>query len=319
MIEIRDFRKQFGRLTAVEGVSLEIRDGETFALLGPNGSGKTTTLKALAGLARPTSGRILVDGVDLWGGDQAVRRKIGYLPQRSSFPDQVTAAEILEFYCRLRRLPLARSGEMLRLAGLESSAGRRIGEFSGGMAQRLGIAVACLPDADVLVLDEPTASLDPEGTAGLRRLLAGLKERGRTIVFSSHVLADADLLAERVAMLVEGRLVAVESVEALRARVSENTRLRIRIGNPSPRWEAVAESAGAAVPQSGQEDLVVLCGSERRLGVLQALEAAGAEIASFRTEEPLLEDFYLKYVPNTHGAAGGPVSGRLPDPAAAAS
>src|SRR3990172_5625342 len=218
MIQIKNLTKAFNEFVAVENVSFEVKKGETFALLGPNGSGKTTTLKCMVGLAVPTSGRILVNGLDVWENARQARRLISFLPQRVAFQDSLTAREIMEFYCRLRRISLRRIDQLLHESefDFDGFADKRIGEFSGGMVQRLGLAVACLPDSPVMILDEPTVSLDPNGAICFRNFLASLKRAGKTIVLSTHMLADVEQLADRVAILVGGKLVALASVEALR-------------------------------------------------------------------------------------------------------
>ena len=223
MIEVRDLTKSFGEFTAVDGVSFNVREGETFALLGPNGSGKSTILKCLAGLSSPTRGEIIIGGVNASRKPRESRRFLSYLPQRVGFHECLTAQEVLEFYCRLRKLPSARIENVLHRSEFDFNGfcEKRIAELSGGMKQKLGLAVACLPDAPLLLLDEPTVSLDPAGAIAFRAFLKGLKETGKTIVFTSHVLADVEMLADRVAVLVEGKLVALESIEALRERTGE--------------------------------------------------------------------------------------------------
>jgi Cu-processing system ATP-binding protein len=242
MIRVEHLIKTFSEHTAVDDVSFEIERGETFALLGPNGSGKTTTLKCIAGLIKQSRGKILIDGFDVGKNPQQARSRMSYLPQRVSFPDNLTAREVLEFYRRLRKLPARRVDETLSGARFDFNgfADKAVGKFSGGMVQRLGLAVACLPEAPILLLDEPTASLDLEGAIRFRDFLLSLKSEGKTIVFTSHTLADVERLADRVAILVGGRLVALESVESLKC--------------------------------------------------------AGAEIASFITQEKSLEDIYLRYI-----------------------
>lgn len=211
-VEVRGLSKRFGSFQALDGVSFSIRPGEAFALLGPNGSGKTTTLKAIAGLVRPTSGEILVDGLDVWKHARAAKNRFSYLPQRAAFPENLTACEVLEFYCKMRRAPRSRAALALARAGLDSAAlsSKPVGTFSGGMTQRLGIAVALLGESGILILDEPTASLDPQGAAWLLETLDDLKRGGTTVVFSSHILSDVASLADRVAVLLEGRLVTIE-------------------------------------------------------------------------------------------------------------
>jgi ABC-type multidrug transport system ATPase subunit len=217
MIEVRQLTKKFGAFTAVNGVSFDVREGETFALLGPNGSGKSTILKCLAGLSMPSGGEISIAGLDALKNPRESRRFISYLPQRVGFQDCLTAQEVLEFYCRLRRLPSSTIENVLHRSEFDFNGfcEKRVSELSGGMKQKLGLAVACLPDAPILLLDEPTVSLDPAGAIGFRKFLKKLKEKGKTIVFTSHLLADVEALADRVAILVDGRLVALETSEGL--------------------------------------------------------------------------------------------------------
>lgn len=224
MIEVRNLTKKFGAFTAFDGVSFDVRDGETFALLGPNGSGKSTILKCLAGLSVPTRGEILIGGLDALRKPRETRRLLSYLPQRVGFHDCLTANEVLEFYRRLRKLPHERIEQVLHGSefNFNGFCEKQVRELSGGMKQKLGLAVACLPNTPLLLLDEPTVSLDPAGAIGFRQFLRALKKKGKTIVFTSHVLADVEALADRVAILVDGRLIALETIEKLRERTKAN-------------------------------------------------------------------------------------------------
>ena len=296
MIEVRGLGKRFGTVKALDNVSFEVRAGETFGLLGPNGSGKTTTLKCLAGLTLPSSGQIRINGVDLEGQRADLRAAISYLPQRVAFPEQVTAREILEFYRRLRNLPPARVEAALEQCDFGDAANRLVSEFSSGMMQRLGIAVAILADAPILLLDEPTASLDPEGAASFRSFFGSLKNLKRTIVFSSHVLSDVDLLADRVAILVGGRLRVVESIVALRNELNAQSLLRAQVRNMSNRFIAAATAAGCCSVRCSAEGMTISASPEERYRILRGLEEAGAEITSISTVEPSLEHIYLRYI-----------------------
>lgn len=171
MVEVSGLTKRYGGFTAVGGISFEVRPGECFALLGPNGSGKTTTLKCLAGLALPSAGRVRISGIDLFENPRAAKALLSYLPQRVAFHENLTAREILAFYCRLRALPPERIAAVLEELDLGGFQDKTMGEFSGGMVQRLGIAVALLPEAPLLLLDEPAVSLDPEGAIRFREVL----------------------------------------------------------------------------------------------------------------------------------------------------
>jgi len=296
MIEIKHLTKRFGAFTAVEDVSLNIRAGEIFAILGPNGSGKTTMLKCVAGLVSPSSGQVLIDGLDTWGDALRAKRLFSYLPQRVAFPEMLTAREILEFYCRLRKLPIERVEEVLASSKFNGFGDKPVKEFSGGMVQRLGIAMLALADAPVLLLDEPTTGLDPQASARLRDLLTTRRNEGRTVVLTSHILSEVEDVADRVAILVHGRLVTVESVAVLRQHLMAACHIRVSLLNPDARFVAAARRAGANAAELSDNRLLVTSRAEDRLAILQALEEAGACVERFSTEEPSLEEIYLRYV-----------------------
>jgi ABC-type multidrug transport system ATPase subunit len=297
-IHVNNLTKKFKDFVAVNDVSFDVEAGEAFALLGPNGSGKTTTLKCMVGLTLPTSGNIAVEGFDVLRNSREAKRLMSFLPQRVSFSDQLTGREVLEFYCRLRRIPAQRVDETMNTPNFHFNGffEKSVSQFSGGMIQRLGLAVACLPDAPVLVLDEPTVSLDPNGAIQFREFLASLKRKGKTIVFSSHMLADVEQLADRVAILVGGKLVALQSVAALRNELMRSSRMRVVLANPDERLLETARAAGAVDVMLQEGSLVLTSRAEDRLKILQAIETAGGRIASFATEELSLEDIYMRYV-----------------------
>ncbi len=216
MIHVEHFTKRYGKFTAVNDVSFEVERGEVFAFLGPNGSGKTTTMKAMVGLNVPTTGRILINGIDVRRQPKEAKRFVSYLPQRVVFPENLTAREVLRFYDRVRKVPKALADEALARANFNGFSDKAVSEFSGGMVQRLGLAVAAMPDAPVLLLDEPTANLDPQGVKRFREFILEQKQRGKTIIFSTHLLTEAEQLADRVGIFVGGKLVAQEAVENLR-------------------------------------------------------------------------------------------------------
>ena len=297
-IQVSKLTKRFKDFVAVNEVSFDIERGETFALLGPNGSGKTTTLKCLVGLTLPTAGKITVDGLDVGRQARAAKQLMSFLPQRVGFSDQLTGREVLEFYCRLRRIPSQRIEETLNTPDFHFNGffDKSVSQFSGGMTQRLGLAVACLPDAPILVLDEPTVSLDPNGAIQFREFLTSLKRKGKTIVFTSHVLADVEQLADRVGIMVQGRLVALQSIDGLRKELMRNARLRVPLSKVNLRFIDAARRAGATDVTLDENSFVLSSSAEDRLNVLRAIEDAGGQIESFATEELSLEDMYMKYV-----------------------
>jgi Cu-processing system ATP-binding protein len=209
VIRFEAFSKSFGAQPAVSDLTFDVRPGEIVALLGPNGSGKTTSLKAAAGLIHPTAGGVFVGGERLPATEPAARRVLSFLPQKVSFPESLSGREVLDFYRALRGVARGRVDEALKMASLNGAAARAVGTYSGGMTQRLGLAVAALPDTPVLLLDEPTAALDPDGLCAFYGLAVARRREGKTVLFTTHQLGDVERLADRIGVLVGGRLAAL--------------------------------------------------------------------------------------------------------------
>ena len=226
VVKVEHLRKVFHvgfwgrRITAVDGVSLEVQRGEVFGFLGPNGAGKTTTIKMLMGLIYPSGGTATLFGRPI--GDSAAKSKVGFLPESPYFYDYLTGREFLRFYGHLFGLlgPALekRIDELLDLVGMTHARDLQLRKFSKGMLQRVGIAQALINDPELVVLDEPMSGLDPIGRKEVRDLIFRLKESGKTVMFSSHILHDAELLCDRVAMIMKGRLVACGHVSELIAQ-----------------------------------------------------------------------------------------------------
>lgn len=293
MIRFDTFGKGYGTQVAVRDVSLEVGAGEVVALLGPNGSGKTTCLKAVAGLIHATSGRVLVDGRP--ASEPAARRGLSFLPQKVAFPDALTGREVVEFYRRLRGVPAPRTAEVLRFACLNGAAARAVSTYSGGMVQRLGLAVAALPDTPLLLLDEPTAALDPDGLSAFYALVEGRRREGRTILFTSHHLGDVERLADRFAVLVEGRLVALLSAAQLADRLADRGVLRVRLDRaPGEILEAIrAACPGASV---SADELLLPGPASARPAFLEAVRATGATVLALSSDEGRLDALYTELV-----------------------
>jgi Cu-processing system ATP-binding protein len=209
VIRFESFSKSFGVQCAVSDLTFSVSPGEIVALLGPNGSGKTTSLKAAAGLIHPTKGGVFVGEGRQPATKPAARRVLSFLPQKVTFPDTLTGREVLDFYRALRGVASHRVDEALEMASLNGASGRAVGTYSGGMTQRLGLAVAALPDTPVLLLDEPTAALDPDGLCAFYGLAVARRREGKAVLFTTHQLGDVERLADRVGVLVEGRLAAL--------------------------------------------------------------------------------------------------------------
>ena len=220
----RDFWRR-PRVEAVRSITFAIPAGQVFGLLGPNGSGKSTTIKMILGLLHPTAGTLEVLGAA--PRCTRVKSRIGYLPEESYLYPHLTPQETLAFYARLFPLPAAearrRINELLEMAGLAHARHRPVGEFSKGMARRLGLAQALLNDPDLVILDEPTAGLDPQGTRQVKDLILALAARGKTVLLTSHLLADVEDVCQQVAILFGGRILAQGSLDTLLAQKDKTT------------------------------------------------------------------------------------------------
>lgn len=222
-IEIRDLTKDFSlnlrgiKLRAVENLSLTVPDGQVFGLLGPNGSGKSTTIKIILGLLEPTAGECRVFGVP--GSRVEARLDVGYLPESPYFYRHLTGRELVRFYARICGLGAAtlraRVAEVIEWVGLTEAADRRVGTYSKGMLQRIGLAQALVHDPRLVILDEPTAGVDPVGSAAISALILALKARGKTVLISSHLLAQIEDICDRVAILDRGQLILEGAVRDL--------------------------------------------------------------------------------------------------------
>ncbi len=220
IIEAEGLTKKYGHQIAVNDLNLQIREGEVFGFLGPNGAGKTTTLLMFLGLTEPTSGKVRVIGFDPTRDPFHVKEKVGYLPENVGFYDDMDARQNLQYIARLNRIPdkisAARIGESLRVVDLLEEVGKRVGTYSKGMRQRLGIAEVLIKEPKVIFLDEPTIGLDPDGTNRMLDLIHSLsREKNITLFLSSHLLDQVQRICDRVGIMIKGNLVAIGPIQEL--------------------------------------------------------------------------------------------------------
>ena len=278
-------------MIAVDGLDLEVQPGEIFGLLGPNGAGKTTTLKMILGLLRPDAGTVRLFGRP--PEDVSARARLGFLPENPYFYDYLTATEFLDFYGRLQGLGAAerkqRIASALERVGLAGRGGTALRKFSKGMIQRLGLAQAIQHDPELVILDEPMSGLDPIGRREVRDLILALRAAGRTVFFSSHILQDAEMVCDRVAILFKGRLRSVGKLDAL---VSRNVKwIEVTV-----RGEVPAGVGGDRTIAPDGSTLLRVDGVPSLTKLLAAVPASGGEVVSVWPRRETLEDLFLREI-----------------------
>ena len=286
---------------ALKPLTLSIEEGETFGFLGPNGAGKTTTLKLLMGLIRPTSGEARILGMEI--DDLRLKAQIGFLPEQPYFYDYLTARELLAYYAQLSDVPAknrsARVSEMLERVGLKDSGNVQLRKFSKGMLQRVGIAQAVLHDPKIVFLDEPMSGLDPMGRREVRELIERLKQEGKTVFFSTHILSDAEALCERVAVINQGELKGVGRVADLTSSVSGKVELIWR-GTDIP---AAIKGLGAQGNIIG-DTVRVIVPEESQEAALEVLRREHLRLISVTPLRTSLEDYFVSKLKPTEVAVG---------------
>ncbi|MBS0150586.1 MAG: ABC transporter ATP-binding protein [Nitrospira sp.] len=285
--------------TVLSDVSLSVSKGEIFGFLGHNGAGKTTTMKILLGLLRPSSGTVDVLGAP--AGDVATHSKLGYLPEAPYFYDYLTAEEFLEFYGKLagmsRDAIQSRIPTLLEQVGLQEAQRRQLRKFSKGMLQRIGLAQALIQDPELVVLDEPMSGLDPMGRKEVRDLILNLREQGKTVFFSTHILSDVEMVCDRVGILAKGKMLALGKVEDLvDAHLAQSIEV-VCDGVIGKQIEPVRRLA-LRILQSGTRCLMVLPGHECLDEILEALRRAGAKLVSIIPHKGSLEELFVQ---KSHG------------------
>ncbi|WP_225335547.1 ABC transporter ATP-binding protein [Halomicrobium urmianum] len=300
-IELDGVTKRYGDVTALEDVDLTVEDGEIFGFLGPNGAGKSTTINVLLDFVRPTSGTARVLGYDVREGSQRIRDRTGFLPEGYDVYDRLSGRKHVEFVIDSKDAdddPMV----LLDRVGLDAEdARRKAGDYSKGMAQRLVLAMALVDQPDLLILDEPSTGLDPNGARRMREIIREEAERGATVFFSSHILGQVEAVCDTVGILQDGQVIAKDSVEGLRDAADTGTTLVVTVAGPLDAAVDAVEPLGpvSAVATAGEDRLRVTCDGDAKMTVLSALEEAGVEVSDFETEEASLDDVFAAYVDRT--------------------
>ncbi len=300
VIETQNLTKRYGEIVAVDNLNLQIRAGEVFGILGPNGSGKTTTILMLLGLTEPTAGSARVVGFDPMRQPLEVKSRVGYLPDQVGFYDELTARENLSYTAKLNGLsrPIAqrRINDALERMGLADVADRRVGTFSRGMRQRLGVAEILLKHPQVIILDEPTLGLDPEAAREFLQIIHALKEEKITVLLSSHLLHQVQAVCDRVGLFSHGKMVLEGTVAELARQVLGGAyRVHVRAVGPDlsealrkiPGTVSVTTLDSTFYQVEAQEDI--------RAEVARVAVHAGAKLLSLGLEEPSLDEVYQRY------------------------
>ncbi len=283
MLSVRSVTKRYGKTTALDGATFDLEAGSVTALIGANGAGKSTLIKSIVGLVR-FAGEVLVDGIDVQRDGRSARHRIGYLAQHPAFHPDLTVRETVLFYAQIRGEAPERARAILHSLGLGDHEEKLVGALSGGMLQRLGLAVAQLGDPPLLVLDEPATSLDVTARLELRQFIREQRARGKAVLLSTHWLEDVPSIADAVIVLEQGRMVFHGSSEAFSRRTTTKSRLFLRLNGHTADAIPLIERTYGAVTHTG-DWLVVTCAADEKARVLDALHAAGIAVHDFRVEE----------------------------------
>ncbi|MFP4598555.1 MAG: ABC transporter ATP-binding protein [Persicimonas sp.] len=302
-IAVKDVAVRFGEVEALAGVSLEFAAGEVHLLAGPNGAGKSTLLHTLLGLVRPDRGGLWVDGQSR-SVDNAFKEQLAYLPEAVSFADNLTGRQILRFFARARGCDRERVDVVLERVGLLDAGDRAIRGYSRGMRQRLGLAVALLPEADLLILDEPTGGLDQQGLHVLWEVLGSCREEGRTVLISSHDLTLLESRVDQICLLQDGRLVAHDSPERLRRQAALPVHVVFDLDD-SPEAKVLGKAAQSAFGEAScsldERRLTIDIAADQLLEVLDLRESHSGAVERVRVKEPGLDTVYEHLLANCGG------------------
>jgi len=284
--------KHYGALRAVDNISFTVKAGEVFAFLGPNGAGKSTTAEVIETIRVPTSGKVTVLGMDVTKRKAKVVRRIGVLPQNFSSFDRITVRESLQYYARVFGCR-ADIDALMDLTNLRDKAAAQFNTLSGGLKQRLGIAIALVSDPEIVFLDEPTTGLDPHARRQIWEVLKGLKERGKTIFLTTHYMEEAEVLADTVAIISKGKIVAIDSPAKLTEGHGEQLRLTLKSIDATA--VGLIRNLGFGAVQKDHDNLCVSVKKPddvRR--ILEEIERSGLKLGGIDVRKPNLEEVFLK-------------------------
>jgi ABC-2 type transport system ATP-binding protein len=315
-IQTKELARSFGDVVAVESLDLEVTEGEIYGFLGPNGAGKSTTINMLLGFTPPSSGSGTVLGYDIEHESLAVRQSIGVLPEDFGMYKRLTAKEHIQFASRVKGAT-DDPDKLLARVGLSDAADRKAGGFSTGMKQRVALAMALVGEPDLLILDEPSSGLDPNGAREMRSIIREENERGATVFFSSHIMEQVEAICDRVGIMRSGRLVAEDTIGTLKKQINADIKLIVTVDVINDELISSVQSLDGVIEVNtdGSEITAVLTDASRKAMVINAIEECGAIVTDITSEDPSLEDLFTTITSSpqltNQDERGGKASGRM--------
>ncbi|HHY28113.1 MAG TPA: ABC transporter ATP-binding protein [Desulfitobacterium dehalogenans] len=291
-LEVQHAQKFYGQFQAVKDINLTIKKGEIYALLGHNGAGKSTLIKMILGLVKPSAGMIGIEGLNYDAKNKEIKKRVGYLPERMNFYDNLTAWETLSFYAKLKGITKKRCEEVLEQVGLSEARHRRVGTFSKGMQQRLGLAQAIIHRPDLLVLDEPTTGLDPIGILELKEMIRNWNKEGTTILFSSHNLNDVEELAQQIGIMNRGEIIAQGTLKELQNKLGLPTEIEIDLSVIPDDLEKILVEKQIETFQVEERTISIDCPKDKKTQFIAAVMDGELKVLDLRLKEPGLNSIY---------------------------
>ncbi len=294
IIKVEDVKKRYGENYALRGLDLEIKKGEIYGFLGPNGAGKSTAIKTILGLVKPDDGSIEVDGKDASEGNIEVRKSIGYLPEKIEMYSGLTVQENLKFLCELKGCPEEDIDALLREFKMKGWRDKKIKSLSKGMLQRIGFLQTMIGDPEIYILDEPTSGLDPKVRKWVKEKILDLKDMGKTIFISSHVLSEVQELCDRVGFIKEGKKIAEGDVETFFKDLEMFPKLELKLEDARKAFKIIEDLDYIERPRLVEGQLTLYCKEERKMDVIKSLLNEGFEIDDFSVKKPDLEEVFVR-------------------------
>ncbi len=308
VIRTEGLNKKFKNVHAVKDLDLNVQKGDIYGFLGPNGAGKTTTIKLILDLVQSDSGEVYINGMHTKQEGVKARQGIGFMPERTQFYRNLTALQTMEFFAELKGVDKAECDQLLAKMGLTKWKDKKVGTFSKGMVQLMGIAQSLLGSPKLLILDEPTSGLDPRWARILKDTLLEVNSKGTTVFFSSHLLSEVQELCNRVTILNQGRMIIEDTMEKVSEGQAQKPKLIMKISEGAQEAVEILKNAGFPDIEVHGNVVSVHCDSQERTKVLNLLAEGNIVVENFRTEEVSLEDAFMKYIGDER-TVGGEING----------